>query len=190
MARVSPMVASPFRPTILLPAVMLESMDDAEIEQICLHEAAHLARRDDWALMAQRLIEVVFALHPLVRWIASANQSRAWNRLRRLSDFGDRIGAALCGCVTRIAELARGFPGSAAAAAVSDERSHLTRRVETLLDKTPACGSASAGCTPCCDASCGLALVTFLAARTPGVLVFAAAQRTFVAPAPRQCLSL
>lgn len=64
---VSPMVGGPFSPTILLPAVMLESMDEAEIAQICLHEAAHLARRDDWALMIQRSIEV---LSLCTRWCA------------------------------------------------------------------------------------------------------------------------
>jgi hypothetical protein len=67
---VSPMLAGPFRPSILLPAPLLAAMHDAEIEQICLHEAAHLARYDDWALLAQRLIETVFALHPLARWIS------------------------------------------------------------------------------------------------------------------------
>jgi bla regulator protein BlaR1 len=62
------MVAGPFRPAILLPAPLLAAMPDAEIAQICLHEAAHLVRYDDWVLMGQRLIECVFALHPLVRW--------------------------------------------------------------------------------------------------------------------------
>jgi beta-lactamase regulating signal transducer with metallopeptidase domain len=178
---VSPMVAGPFRPTILLPVVMLESMDEAEIAQICLHEAAHLARRDDWALMAQRLIEVVFALHPLVRWIA------AQINLEREIACDDLVisvtGSArpYASCLTRIAELAGAFSGSSAAAAVSDERSHLTRRVEMLLDKTRHAGARLLGARLAVLA-CGLALVTLLAGRTPGVLVLLAPQRTIVAP--------
>ncbi len=177
---VSPMVAGPFRPTILLPAVMLESMDEAEIAQICLHEAAHLARRDDWALMAQRLIEVVFALHPLVRWIAAQiNLEReiACDNLVILVTGSVRPYAS---CLTRIAELAGGFSGSSAAAAVGDARSHLTRRVETLLDKTRHAGARLLGARFAVLA-CGLALVTLLAARTPGVLVLLAPQGTIVA---------
>jgi beta-lactamase regulating signal transducer with metallopeptidase domain len=67
---VSPMMAGPFRPTILLPSSMLAAMQHPEIEQICLHKAAHVARYDDWALLIQRLIETIFVLHPLVRWIS------------------------------------------------------------------------------------------------------------------------
>jgi beta-lactamase regulating signal transducer with metallopeptidase domain len=180
---VSPMVAGPFRPTILLPAVMLESLDATEIEQICLHEAAHLARRDDWALMVQRLIEVVFTPHPVVRWIAgriNLEREIACDDLVISVTGSARPYAA---CLTRIAELAGGFSGSPAAAAVSDERSHLTCRVETLLDKTRHAGTRLLGAR-LAVLVCGLALLTFLAARiTPGVVVFTAAPRTIVARA-------
>jgi hypothetical protein len=174
------MVAGPFRPTILLPAVMLTSMRDAEIVQICLHEAAHVARRDDWALMAQRLVEVIFASHPLVRWIAARID------LEREIACDDTVisvtGSArpYAACLTRIAEMAGGFFGSPAAAAASDERSHLTRRVETLLDKTRHAGTRLMRARLAVFA-CGLALVTLLAARTPGVVAFALAPRAIVA---------
>jgi beta-lactamase regulating signal transducer with metallopeptidase domain len=177
---VSPMVAGPFHPTILLPAVMLESMDEAEIEQICLHEAAHLARRDDWALMVQRLVEAVFAPHPLVRWVAgriNLEREIACDDLVISVTGSARPYAA---CLTRIAELAAGFSSSPAAAAVSDERSHLTRRVETLLDKTRHTGARLLGAR-LAVLGCGLALVTFLAARTSGVVAFAAAPQAIAA---------
>jgi beta-lactamase regulating signal transducer with metallopeptidase domain len=177
---VSPMVAGPFRPTILLPAEMVRSMQDREIEQICLHEAAHLARRDDWALMAQRLLEALFAPHPLVRWIAgqiNLEREIACDDLVISVTGSARPYAA---CLTRIAELAGGFSGSPAAAAISDERSHLTRRVEMLLDKTRHAGVHLLG-RRLTALACGLALVTFLAARGPGVVAFAAGPRTIVA---------
>ena len=34
-----------------------------------VHEAAHLARWDDYGLLAQRFIEALFPWHPVVRWI-------------------------------------------------------------------------------------------------------------------------
>ena len=64
-----PVATGPGRPSILIPARLLEELSDDDLEQIVLHEAAHLARRDDYALMAQRGLEAVLALHPVVRWI-------------------------------------------------------------------------------------------------------------------------
>jgi beta-lactamase regulating signal transducer with metallopeptidase domain len=47
----SPMAAGLFRPAILLPERLLNELDEEEIEQIRLHETAHLLRRDDIALL-------------------------------------------------------------------------------------------------------------------------------------------
>jgi beta-lactamase regulating signal transducer with metallopeptidase domain len=66
----APMVAGPFRPSILLPARLLEQLGECELDQIGVHEAAHLARGDDYALICQRVLEAVFALNPVVHWIA------------------------------------------------------------------------------------------------------------------------
>ena len=57
-------------PAILIPAALLAELHDDELDQIGLHETAHLARHDDFALIAQRAIEAMFAVHPVVRWIA------------------------------------------------------------------------------------------------------------------------
>ena len=65
----APIAAGIRHPTILLPARLLSELEGAELDQIGLHEAAHLARKDDFALLAQRVIEALFALHPVVRWI-------------------------------------------------------------------------------------------------------------------------
>lgn len=66
----SPMAFAPFRHCVLIPARLLTSLSESELEQICLHEAAHLARFDDCSLLLQRLIEALLVLHPTVRWIA------------------------------------------------------------------------------------------------------------------------
>jgi beta-lactamase regulating signal transducer with metallopeptidase domain len=63
----SPLVTGPIRPFILIPAHLLHTLDDGEMEQICLHEAAHLARFDDCALLLQRIVEALAVFHPVVR---------------------------------------------------------------------------------------------------------------------------
>jgi Ca-activated chloride channel family protein len=166
-----PMVAGPFKPTVLLPAHLLSTMNDSEIEQICLHEAAHLARFDDWVLILQRIAEALFVLHPLVRWIG-----RRINLEREVAC--DDLVISLTGlakpyaaCLTHVAELANGYGSSPLAAAVSDERSQLTRRVEMLLDRTRHKSSRLLrGHIVVLGSS--LVLLTFFSARTPGLFAF------------------
>ena len=132
----SPMVAGPFRPCVLIPARLLSALDAAEMKQICLHEAAHLARYDDWSLLLQRTMEAVFVFHPVVRWIA-----RQIDLEREIACDDFVISATgqprpYASCLTHVAELAVGYSSSPVAAAVVDESSNLTRRITILLDKS------------------------------------------------------
>src|ERR1700722_20711649 len=56
-------------PAILIPRAFLDTLSDAELDHIVLHELAHLRRRDDWTNLAQRLIEAALPLHPAVYWL-------------------------------------------------------------------------------------------------------------------------
>jgi beta-lactamase regulating signal transducer with metallopeptidase domain len=131
----TPMAAGLRTPAILIPSQLFSELDAAEIDQIGLHETAHLARRDDYALIAQRMIEALFVLHPVVRWIARRID------LEREIACDDFVIAATgqarpyAACLTRVVELAGGVRGSLIAAAATEEPSHLARRVEMLLDK-------------------------------------------------------
>lgn len=70
---ISPEVSAPvmlgwLRPVICLPERWTAwSRDD--LEQVLLHERAHLRRWDDFTLLMQRVIEAVFFFHPAVRWM-------------------------------------------------------------------------------------------------------------------------
>jgi beta-lactamase regulating signal transducer with metallopeptidase domain len=132
----SPMAAGLFRPAILLPERLLAELDDDELDQIRMHETAHLLRRDDIALLIQRSMEALFALHPVVRWI-----TRRIDLEREIAcdDFVvEQTGQArpYASCLTRVVEIAGGVRSSLVAAAATEERSHLARRIEMLLDKT------------------------------------------------------
>ena len=51
-------------PMILIPATMPETLEADELEQVLLHEAAHLQRLDDWTMFFQHIIGALFFFHP------------------------------------------------------------------------------------------------------------------------------
>jgi beta-lactamase regulating signal transducer with metallopeptidase domain len=168
----SPMAAGLFRPAILLPERLLAELRDEELEQIRVHETAHLLRRDDVALLIQRIVEALFALHPVVRWI-----TRRIDLEREIAcdDFVlEKTGEArpYASCLTRVVEIAGGARSSIAAAAATEERSHLARRIEMLLDKTRHKGTRLLKIRLLLVAVALMALAGFVAKR-PGVVAFA-----------------
>jgi len=180
----SPMAAGLFRPAILLPERLLAELDDRELEQIRVHETAHLLRRDDIALLIERTIEALFALHPVVRWI-----TRQIDLEREIAcdDFVvEQTGQArpYASCLTRVVEIAGGVRSSIVAAAATEERSHLARRIEMLLDKSRHKGTRLLKIRLSFMVA-ALIVMAFVAARTPGIIAFAAAQQdSFVDQAP------
>jgi beta-lactamase regulating signal transducer with metallopeptidase domain len=183
----SPMAAGLFRPAILLPERLMAELDDDELEQIRLHETAHLTRRDDIALLIERSIEALFALHPVVRWI-----TRRMDLEREIAcdDFVvEQTGQArpYASCLTHVVEIAGGVRSSLVAAAATEERSHLARRIEMLLDKTRHKGTRLLKIRFLLMAAALVALAA-VAVRTPGLIAFAAADSVYdqdpVAPLP------
>jgi hypothetical protein len=167
-----PAAVGPLRASILFPARLFEEMDEPAVEQIGLHEAAHLARYDDCAVCVQRVLEALLALHPVVWWIG-----RRIDLEREIAcdDFvlaatGQSRGYAAC--LTRMAELSRGArPSPAMAAAVG--RSQLAHRVEVLLDRTRHTGTRLLRARLAAVVVV-LALLAWMGGRSPGLLAFAA----------------
>jgi uncharacterized protein YjbI with pentapeptide repeats/beta-lactamase regulating signal transducer with metallopeptidase domain len=59
-------VAVGFRtPVILLPVGVVENQDIADIDQIAMHEYAHLERYDDWTNLLQRILECALWFNPV-----------------------------------------------------------------------------------------------------------------------------
>jgi len=177
-----PVATGPRRPSILIPARLLEELNDDDLEQIFLHEAAHLARRDDYALMAQRVLEAVLALHPVVRWITrqiDLEREIACDDLAVEATGRPRLYAA---SLTRAFALCGGVRASFAAANAADDRSHLSRRVELLVDRARRTGARLRGARLAAFAAV-LAGLACLAGRAPA-LVELGGPRTTMATAP------
>lgn len=124
---------------ILLPAPVVDALSDDELDQLVMHEYAHLVRRDDWWRLAQSLIEAIIGLHPAVRWIGRRID------LEREAACDDVV-VALTGavtpyaaCLARVARLSIGQgPFAAGGVAIANPAvgaaSVLRRRVTRLLD--------------------------------------------------------
>ncbi len=57
------------KPAIVIPAWVMRELSPSELNQILLHEIAHLRRWDDWTNLAQKLVKALFFFHPAVWWI-------------------------------------------------------------------------------------------------------------------------
>ena len=65
-----PMVIGILRPTIVLPENAPATWQQPQWEAVLLHEAAHSARRDPWAALAQHIAVLLFWWCPLVHMMA------------------------------------------------------------------------------------------------------------------------
>lgn len=65
----SPFVCGLRRPTLVMPERGLNMLDSIELDQVILHELAHVRRRDlAWGWLAE-LSRLVYFFHPLVYWV-------------------------------------------------------------------------------------------------------------------------
>lgn len=126
-------------PIIAVQPVLLLHLTDAELDQVVIHEWAHVARRDFLGTLVQRIVHVLAGWHPAVRFATS--------RLRMEREMAcdevvvDATGSAkaYAACLTRVAGVAQTSRGSHLAVAMLSS-SGLTRRVLRLLARrrTPA----------------------------------------------------
>jgi Protein of unknown function (DUF3738)/BlaR1 peptidase M56 len=65
----SPIAVGFVRPAVILPASLPAELSQEEFDHVLQHEAAHLARWDDWTNLGARVLGTVLALHPVALWI-------------------------------------------------------------------------------------------------------------------------
>ena len=161
-----------FDPAILIPRAFLDTLLDAELDHIVMHELAHLLRRDDWTNLAQRLIEAVLPIQPAVYWLGHRMS------LEREMACDDWVIAATgtakpyAASLTKVAELSQFGPAGILAAGAAGNRSELLRRVHHMLDRTRnAAPKLVLG--PLVAAVAAVAGLIYLGARAPQMVAFA-----------------
>src|SRR5215472_15341252 len=92
------------KPAVVIPEWVMRELSTDEVNQILVHELAHLRRWDDWTNLAQQIIKAVFFFHPAVWWV---DKKVALERESACDDIVLAEAAsprAYAECLTRLAE--------------------------------------------------------------------------------------
>jgi uncharacterized protein YjbI with pentapeptide repeats/beta-lactamase regulating signal transducer with metallopeptidase domain len=128
-----PVAVGLFDAMILVPHTLLDRLSQGEVDQICLHELAHLRRADDWTNGFQRLIIALLGWNPAAAFIG---QQLDLEREVACDDWvlsfvGMVRPYALC--LTKMAERASWPRHPIPAPGVFATRKHISLRIERLL---------------------------------------------------------
>lgn len=167
-----PMSLGFLRPAIVIPSTLLEKLSHPELEQIVLHELAHLHRRDDWSNLAQKLIEAVLPVQPAIYWLG---YQMSWVREMACDDWviaATGTPRSYAAALTKVAELSQWQRTGFLAAGAAGNRSQLFRRVRQMLDRTR---NAAPHLTivPLASALAVVVTLTCLSAWVPQLVAFA-----------------
>jgi beta-lactamase regulating signal transducer with metallopeptidase domain len=128
-----PVAVGLFDAMILIPRSLLESLSQAEVDQISLHELAHLRRADDWTNSLQRVIIALLGWNPAAQFIG---QQLDLEREVACDDWVLSFGGAVrpyALCLTKMAESSSWPRQPMAAPGVFATRKHISLRIERLL---------------------------------------------------------
>ena len=191
-----PSVIGFLAPRILIPEWLLGKLTRAELEQVILHEAEHLRRRDDWTNLAQKLCLVAFPLNPALQWmehrLAKEREMACDEGVVRVTGAPRAYAACLASLAERGLEnrVAQDFARRAEALSLGafERRPELVHRVHSILGGkmlNPVAGRALVGVV-----GCGLLLGSVELARCPQMVAFvqqpSAAPVTAMAAPPAQ----
>jgi beta-lactamase regulating signal transducer with metallopeptidase domain len=159
-------------PLVVIPQWILEELSPDELNQIVLHELAHLQRWDDWTNLAQQLVKAVFFFHPAVWWIEKKIS------LEREMACDDAVLAATARprayaeCLARLAEKTLVRRSLALAQAALGRVRHTSLRVAQILDANCPRGTKHAW-RPAIVMVAGFAIACgFVASRAPRAVAF------------------
>jgi uncharacterized protein YjbI with pentapeptide repeats/beta-lactamase regulating signal transducer with metallopeptidase domain len=194
-----PVAVGLFDAMVLLPKALLEQFDAQEIDQISLHELAHLLRHDDWTNGLQRVITSLLFFNPAVWFIA---RQMDVEREVACDDYVLELTGAVrtyAFCLTKMAEITSWPHQPLAAPGVFTTRKNISIRVERLLRTGRAISSSISPATAGAVAI-GLLAGYFVASTLTPEIAFAMpcppaapaapAELPFKAAAPKMSVSL
>ncbi|MGA1237745.1 MAG: M56 family metallopeptidase [Limisphaerales bacterium] len=128
-----PCVVGLFRPTVVLPGRLMETIDDDTLVRVLVHEIAHVRRGDPWVLRLQRLVTVPLWFHPLVHWM-NRELDRAREEICDNYVIRDCPPADYARTLLRLAEGAPTRGNPVAKLCILDREHSLVFRIRCLLD--------------------------------------------------------
>jgi len=129
----APVAAGFFHPAIVIPDWLAERLTPAELNQVVMHELAHLQRGDDWTNLLQKFVCALFPLNPALLWV-----ERRLCREREMACDDAVLAAAVAprdyaACLTSLAEKRMLRNLHALAPGAWQRRSELVDRVHRIL---------------------------------------------------------
>lgn len=167
-----PSVIGFFAPRVLIPNWLLPRLSPDELRQIVLHESMHLARRDDWTNLFQKLAMVLFPLNPALWWL---DRQLAKEREMACDETVVRITQsprAYAACLASLAERGMAHRREALSLGAWQRRSELVDRVHRILRNHPSLSPVAARLL-LGTLGCSLIGVTFGLAHCPQLVAFA-----------------
>jgi beta-lactamase regulating signal transducer with metallopeptidase domain len=166
-----PSVIGFLAPRILIPDWLFARLTRQELEQVVLHEAEHLRRRDDWTNLLHKLCLVLFPLNPALVWI----ELRLSKEREMACDEGvvrvTQAPRAYAACLASLAERGLARRAESLSLGAFERRPELVHRVHTILRRKntlhPLAARALIGAV-----SCGLVLGAIELARCPQMVAF------------------
>lgn len=160
------------KPVIGVPGWVMQELSADELNQILLHELAHLRRWDDWTNLAQKVVKALFFFHPAVWWIdkkVSLEREMACDDAVIAETASPR---AYAECLTHLAERTLVQRSMALAQAALGRIRQTSLRVAQILDvNRPASGSRP--WKPAVSLVAGFAVVCVLGiSRAPRLIAF------------------
>lgn len=123
-----------FQPMVVIPRWLAQEISAGELEQVMLHELAHLRRRDDWTNLAQKTIKALVFFHPSVWWLEHRLSLEREMACDEAVLAQARCPHAYAQCLTRLAERTLARKKLALAQAVVSRMRQLSQRVAQILD--------------------------------------------------------
>ncbi len=130
----SPTAIGFFKPAVVIPEWSLKELSPTELNQVLLHELAHLRRWDDWTNLVQKIVKAVWFFHPAVWWIErriSLEREMACDDVVLAQTENPRSYAE---CLAVLAEKSLVRRGMALAQAAVGKLRHTSLRVARILD--------------------------------------------------------
>ncbi len=166
-----PSVIGFFAPRVLIPDWLYVRLTPGELEQVILHEAEHLRRRDDWTNLLQKICLILFPLNPALAWM----ERRLCREREMACDEGvvrvTREPHSYAACLTSLAERRLRRRAEALSLGAFERRPELAHRVHSLLSKKNVLGPIGARAL-LGAVGCGLLFGSVELARCPQLVAF------------------
>ena len=169
------------RPAVLLPRWILQELSAEELNQILVHELAHLRRWDDWTNLAQKIVKAVLFFHPAVWWVEkriSLEREMACDEAVLAETASPR---AYAECLTNLAEKTLVQRSIALAQAALGRIHQTSLRVAQILDVNRPVGSGRARKSAVATAMVVAVVCVAGLSRAPRLVAFSDAQGTHAA---------